>query len=744
MSATVTPKPDPFLERILQQAVKLHQHGGLARAELLYRKVLAEQPNHPHALFLLGNIALAAGKFAEAEGLLSRALLLAPADAEYAICLGNAQAMQGRFGAAAAQYRYALRLQPRSLGARFNLANALRDDGLHAEAAAAYRELIRQQPRHGPAQNNLANLLLAQGSADEALRVLEAFLRTSPGDAPAHYNRGNLLRMRGDAPGARAAFLAAIRANPRFAEAHNNLAVLLLEQGRGDEALAHFNRTLELDPAHREALLNLAKIRVNAKQPDLAVRYLRRFVALEPDHVEARLMLALQYVDLRRFGAARDEFRVLVDTLPDDARMRVNYGNVQRELGALGPAIEQFREALRIDDSLEGAHYNLAVALRKDDRPGEALPYLLPAVAAHPDSPVLANALGNVYQDLNRHEDAIQEYRRALALRPDFIDAEINMSAPLIATGRFGEGWDGDEKRWRQHDNIGRLAEYPQRAWDGESPAGKKVLIWVEQAPGDQIMFLDALPDLVAEAGSVVLECSGRLLPLLQRSFPGVEMVPRTRENIVHERVRGKDIDLQAPMSYLQKRYRRRWEDFPRRHGYLRADPDKVAHWRAKLDALGPGLKVGISWRGGTELTHKLRRSIDLVSWAPLLRTPGARFVNLQYSDVSAELARLREEEGIDLPHWPDAIEDFDQTAGLLRALDLVISIPTTVIHLAGALDAPTWIMVPHRAGYRYLRDGTRMPWYPSVTLYRQPPEEIWQPVLDAVGEALRQRIGAP
>lgn len=741
MSATSTTRPDPFLERLLQQAVKLHQHGGLDRAELLYRKVLEEQPNHPHALFLLGNIALAAKKGPEAEALLSRALLFAPGDPDYAICLGNSQAMQGRFAAAAAQYRYALRIQPGNLGAHFNLANSLRDSGQHEEAAAEYREIIRRQPRYGAAQNNLANLLHVLGRPDEALKVLAAFLKVSPGDAVAHFNRGNLLRERGDAEGAMASFRAAVRADPGMAEAHNNLAVLLLEKGTGEGATAHFSRALELAPTHRETLLNLAKIHVNLKRSERAIKYLRRFVALEPDHLEARLMLALQYVEMRRFGDARREFGVLVEAQPDDARMRVNYGNVQQELGELGPAIEQFMEALRIDESLEGAQYNLAITLRKDDRPREALPFLLAAVKVHPESSTLTNALANIYLDLNRYEDAIREYRRALELRPDFLDPKVNIAAALIATGQFGEGWDADTARWLKPDNVGRLIDYPQRAWEGEPLEGKKILVWVEQAPGDQIMFVEALPDLVAQAAGVVLECSARVAPLMQRSFPGVEIVPRAREEELDERLRGKDIDYQVPMSHLQRAFRRKWEDFPRREGYLRADPEKIAHWKERLDALGPGLKVGISWRGGTEFTNRRRRTIDLLEWAPLLRTPGARFVNLQYSDISAELAALREKEGIDLPHWPEAIEDFDQTAGLLRALDLVISIPTTVIHLAGALNVPTWVMVPHRPGYRYLKEGTRMPWYPSVTLHRQQHDEGWGEVFDSIRAALEDRI---
>lgn len=730
-------------EALLRNAVRLQQGGEILRAELLYRRVLAGNPNHAHALHLLGTVALAAGKPQQAEPMLARALLLNPGEADYALVLGNAHAMQGRFTTAAQQYRYALSLRPLYLQARFNLANALRDAGRVNEALAEYREIIAQRPRFPAAQSNYANLLEAVGRGDEALLSIRRFLKIAPKDAPAHYNLGNLLLARGDRKAAAAAFRRSVRADPKFALSHNNLGAIFQEAGQPDKAIQHYARALELAPTLGETLINLARLKLDRGDVRAGVSLLRRYLALAPEHLEIRQLLALQLVSSRQYAAAKREYERILELQPGDARMNVNLGNVLQSMQQLGPAIERYREALRIDPSLKGARYNLGVTLRRDERQDEARVELEAARAADPDSPQITRALGNVYLDLGLLEAAERSFRRVLELDPQAHEAKIALSGVLISTERFGEGWDLDTARFDQPENHGWVSQFTQRPWHGEPVAGKRVLVWGEQAPGDQIMFVEALPDLLRRDGHVLLECSPRLMELFGRSFPQAELVSRGDRTGADPRVLDPAIDFQLPMTGLQRRFRRALADFPRGGPYLRADPGKTARWRERLDALGPGLCVGISWRGGTPETHLRRRTIPLAQWAPLLRTPGVRFISLQYSNVEAELVALRETHGIDITHWQAAIDDFDETAALLRALDLVITVPTTVVHLSGALDVPAWVMVPFRPGFRYMREGGTMPWYRSVRLLRQSAPARWDDVLATVQARLDARRAA-
>jgi hypothetical protein len=191
-------------------------------------------------------------------------------------------------------------------------------------------------------------------------------------------------------------------------------------------------------------------------------------------------------------------------------------------------------------------------------------------------------------------------------------------------------------------------------------------------------------------------------------------------------------------MGSLPGRFRRSMADFPERDLYLRPDPLKLARWRHALGELGPGPKVGISWRGGGWSTRRSLRSIALDAWLPLLRLPTFHFISLQYGDCSGDIARVNASGSVAIRHWEHAVRDLDETAALISALDLVISVQTTVVHLAGALGTPSWILVPSVAEWRYGECGDSMPWYSTARLFRQQRSGDWSGVLDAVVAAAR------
>ena len=171
--------------------------------------------------------------------------------------------------------------------------------------------------------------------------------------------------------------------------------------------------------------------------------------------------------------------------------------------------------------------------------------------------------------------------------------------------------------------------------------------------------------------------------------------------------------------------------------GYLRADSARLHHWMSRLAALGPGLKVGISWFGGAASTRGADRSTRLAEWSPILRQSACHFVNLQYGNSGDELREISREHGIVIHDWRDAIENYDETAALLQALDLVVSVQTALVHLAGALGKPTWVMLPAACEWRYGEDGESMPWYPALRLVRQSRAGDWQPVIARIARDL-------
>ena len=262
-------------------------------------------------------------------------------------------------------------------------------------------------------------------------------------------------------------------------------------------------------------------------------------------------------------------------------------------------------------------------------------------------------------------------------------------------------------------------------------------MLYGEQGIGDEIMFASCVSDLLATGVACTLACDPRLATLFTRSFPGA----RVRGIDSPDALASEPCDQQAALGDLPRVLRSRAEDFPVHAGYLRADPARVAHWRRELDRYGDGPKIGISWRGGTPLTRGSVRSLKPGDLAPVLGLPGLTWISLQYGEVDADLAALFDTHGIAIQHWASAIDDYDETAALVCALDLVVSVCTAVVHLSGALGRDAWVLTPSAAEWRYGRRGESMPWYPSVRLFRQQAEGDWSGPIGAVRDGLVARF---
>ncbi|MGH6631381.1 MAG: glycosyltransferase family 9 protein, partial [Burkholderiales bacterium] len=333
-------------------------------------------------------------------------------------------------------------------------------------------------------------------------------------------------------------------------------------------------------------------------------------------------------------------------------------------------------------------------------------------------------------------------YDRVLALRPDFALAAFHRALARLLLGDYRHGWENYELRQLNRDYPRRPEIYP--CWDGSPLTGRTLLLYREQGLGDEIMFASCLPQVIAMAEHCVVECEPRLLGIFRRSFPGATVYASTPDGSLPPDISGRGIDVAVPAGSVPRFLRRNLAEFPRHDGYLKADPQRVARWRERLARLGPGLNVGVSWTGGVRKTRRALRSIALEHWLPILRTPGARFVSLQYTaDAGSAVAALREQQGVQVEHWPEAIDDFEETAALTCALDLVISVCTAVIHLGGALGRPVWVMAPYSPEWRYGFSGDTMPWYPSVKVFRQPAFGEWNPVISSVAGELVRLAGA-
>jgi tetratricopeptide (TPR) repeat protein len=550
----------------------------------------------------------------------------------------------------------------------------------------------------------------------------------------------------------------------------------LLAQGEAAEAQRRIQAALQEQPLDARALYLAGRIERLSGRAEAAQALLRRALEADPSHVDTHLELAAVLRAERNFDACLDELGAALYADARNARAYFELGNVHRLQGDLDGAEEFFKKALENDATLVRAHVELGwIYLVREDYP-QAIAALEKAIELDPASLVGNNNLGfayvkteqyeramevfaelkarmprkaiwprinlgNAYEHTGQFDKSQQVWEEILLQEPNNIAARWNRAHSLLSRHEFEEGWRNYEYRF-QVEGVWRPRMIPFAPWQGEPLSGKSIVVTAEQGLGDQIMFGACIRELAAQAGRVVWECEHRLAPLMQRSFPEVEVIG-SRHDLVPPWLRQVgDIDYQVSICSLPSFFRRRREDFPAHRGYLRADESKVARWRAELERLGPGLKVGLSWRGGTPTTRRRLRSIALRDMRAVLETPGCRFVSLQYGDVASEIAQARDE-GLELQHWQAAIDDYDETAALCCALDMTVSVCTAVIHLNGALGRPVWVMVPSVPEWRYGRSGDSMPWYPSVRLYRQQTDAAWDGVFSRIAADLARRMPA-
>ena len=337
--------------------------------------------------------------------------------------------------------------------------------------------------------------------------------------------------------------------------------------------------------------------------------------------------------------------------------------------------------------------------------------------------PALTNLGWNLLEQ-GRHQEGYGFIDRALAIAPQDVEARLVRACMKLKQGDFAEGWRDYGVRHSSRFAIARPYRFVQ--WRGESLEGRTLLIYGEQGIGDQIMFASCFQEVMVRAGRTIIECNPKLVSLFKRSFPQaqiIENVPSGAEPLWLATA-GR-IDYQVAMGDLPGFFRNTWSAFPKHDGYLVADPVLVSHWSSRLAELGTGFKLGLSWRGGSIATRRHLRSIPVDQLVPVLQLPIST-ISLQYDSVESDLALLKNAHRIELAHWPGAIDNYDQTAALICALDGVLSVCTAAVHLAGALGRKVWVMAPVVTEWRYLEKGPDLPWYPSAQILRQQEIGSW------------------
>lgn len=665
------------------------------------------------------------GQSAQAEQLFRRALAVAPDNADAHYGLGLACQAQGKLAEALVSYQAVVRLQPAFADGYQAIADVLR---LQQSAPVA-----EPPPDAAQMQNRQGVALAQQGRFQESAACFREAIRLRDGYVDAMSNLGNVLTFMGQLDEARSWYEQAIAQRPHDARLLNNLSNLLREQKEYEASASRAREALALEPNYPEALNNLGTALLMLRQPEAAVASFQQAVALKPDLVEANSNLGETLRQLNRYDEAVHWCRQAVYLRPNFAEAHNHLGAALTATGALDAAVEALREALRLKPELHEARTNLAYALWRLGRLDEAAACCNEALARKPDFANGYNILGVIRAKQNRLDEALTYYDRAIELDPDFPEAHFHRGLVLLVKGELVEGLR--EYEWRRKCVSLGMHGLPGPLWDGAPFPGRTLLLHAEQGLGDTVMFIRYAARAKQRGGSVLFSCPAPLLPLLS-GCAGVDGF-----TVAGAQVDG--VHLHASLLSLPYLLGTTPQTIPVEAPYLFPAEERVEHWRQQLAGIR-GLKVGLVWQGNAQHPEDRVRSIRLERFEPLAGISGVRLIGLQ---VGAGSEQVRDVAGrfdiLDLAsrmeQTPGALLD---AAAVLRNLDLLISVDTALVHVAGALAVPVWMATPFSPDWRWLLDRDDSPWYPTLRLFRAPAPADWEPVIARMARALQTMVG--
>jgi tetratricopeptide (TPR) repeat protein len=606
---------------------------------------------------------------------------------------------QRRLREAEQGYRAVLKAEPQHFGALHHLGVVHAQRGRVDKAIRLMRQALASDPNAAEVLNDLGVALEKANRLEEAVETYERAVALKLGYAEAHHNLGNCLQVLQRHEAALLHLEKALTLRPT-AETNNNLGVSLKVLRRHQDAIVHFEKALALRPTYPEASNNLGSALQALERHDEAILQFQRALDLRPGFVEAQYNLGNSLYQANRLDEAVLSYERVIAIQPSHAKAHSNLGYAFGELGHHEEAVAIYRRAAAIDPSDAEAYYNLGTGL----------------------------------QALNRHEESLAWFKKALKLNPELPKAHWNESRARLVLGDFVQGWKKFEWRWRY--NLSRR-DFEQPLWLGETDiTGKTLLVHAEQGLGDTLQFCRYVPLIRNRAPNVVFEVQPELLELLRGSLagPGLIVVARGHDELPW-------FDLQCPLLSLPLACGTVLETIPRAIPYLKPDPERRDGWAQWTRSVPKGPRVGLVWAGNPKLgLHKkfqrsdARRSVRLSALRRLFDIANVTIVSLQKG--GAAVAQVLDA-GLPILDRTDDLHSFADTAALVSDLDLVITVDTSVAHLAGGLGKPVWMLSRFDGCWRWLLDREDSPWYPTMRIFRQPAPGDWDPVISRVADDL-------
>lgn len=734
-------------------------------AASLFRRALAIEPHAPAALYPLALALHRQRHLREAIATLDALLTVVPSHAAAWFMRARVQFDLGEYESALAGFDRVLALEPRHAEVASWRADTLRLLGRGAEAEQGYRHAITLDPNERRAINGLGHLAAAVGHWPDALGYHDRAIGLNQDDAEACNGRGIALSGLGDHASALASFARALVLVPDYTDAMVNTGNTLRKMERFDEALSSLDRAIEREPrlasAHYAragvlmdmdrfeealgscetalstasslpfALMRRCEILNRLGRYEEALDTVNRALATPsmqtPFYAELHLMSSYALWELQRTTEALSACDRAVALLPDFAEAWSRRGVILRDLGEPVDALDSYDRALSINPHHAQARNNRCIVLAVLGRLDEAVEETRRVIELDPGNGAAYNNLGNWLRRLGRLPEAKEALEIATRLAPDPEEVRLNLAMCLLHAGDFRNGWRAYEARWHTRAKPALMEEMGRPLWRGEENiAGRRIHLYAEQGLGDAIQFCRYVPMVVARGAEVTLGVPASLKVLVQSLGPTVRVVDRKQTPAV--------FDMHCPLMTLPLAFGTDLDTIPADVPYLAAPEERRREWRERL---GPkrGTRIGLVWTGNSEHREDGGRTIPLDIVMPLAALAG---------EVICLQREMRPEDLPTLAHIPAVrffgheLRDFADTAALVGEMDLVISVDTSVLHLAGALGRPVWGLIPYSADWRWLMHREDSPWYPTMRLFRQEALGDWGGAIERVLAAFK------
>ena len=700
--------------------------GDYEEAALYYQKTISTCPNELEPYLNFGTMLIQIGESASALPLLKKALELAPDDFNVNFQVANALKSLDRTEESINFYIRALQKNPDHPMVCDYLGLALLETKRFKEAVSVLGRARQLNPNNFRVLNNLGLALDMCGELEAARIIFQELTSKFPLMGEGYFNLGNVLFKLGRFAEAVAPLEKAAKMLPKNPAVFHNLGVCLQKLGRWVEAVNAFQKALSLSPQDEYTLASLGQCKFMLGEYEKAAEYYRLSISFGGDNPLNHYNLGIALNEAGKPEEAVSAFKRTLERQPDNKKAWNNLGLAYEAMDRMAEAYHAYEHAIRLDPCYAEAYSNIGNAYLKELKFSKAVAAYTKAIELNPNDGKFCYNLGCCYHEMMQLDKAKHWLTKATKLDPNLVEAHWNLSHVLLLRGELEKGFELYQWRWKRKETPMPHIELP--LWNGEPHAGQSIMIMTEQGLGDSLQFIRYLPQVQRLFSRVVLACD-RSLQSLFSQFKGVEIIDKKLAKTMEGKV-----DTWIPLLNLPHVFKTTLTTIPAQIPYIRPRPEKVAKYADLFHGI-KGYKVAIVWKGNPSHKKDHERSCSLYRFASLFTLEGMNWFSLQKGE--SELHNY-DFPLIDLgPH----LDSFEDTAALLAHMDLLITVDTSVAHLAGAMGIETWILLPFVPDWRWLASGEATRWYPSARLFRQDRSRSWTPVFNRLHEEIQRRF---